>query len=184
MALCSDPKMVRSFLIWIIATAALANASAVHAQPDMRAARKFVVQFYNWYPYLASEDGPTPAWRCAVRKRANIFSDRLNYLLDRDFSEQDKCDDLIGLDFDPFLNTQDPAPHYEVGRIKFTRNGTYFADVYGIQAGIRRSKPDVDAVFRKKNAQWQFIDFFYQNGGKLSVMLSSSKPPCSVPRKK
>jgi hypothetical protein len=145
-------------------------------------ARAFVSQFYNWYVPQALQDRAEPAWHVALKKKSEDFAPPLARLLRADWAAQDKCEDLVGLDFDPFLNSQDPAQHYEVGEI--TREGSiYKAAIYSMQAGQRGSKPDVSASLKRSDGRWMFINFYYPDGGDLVTILKAPKLPCSSPRR-
>ena len=68
--------------------------------------------------------------------------------------------ELVGLDFDPVLNSQDPAAHYSVGAV-YTSNGHCFADVYALTAGKKGAKPEVIPELSLRNGKFQFENFHY-----------------------
>ena len=80
-----------------------------------------------------------------------------------DFAAQAKAPgEIVGLDFDPFLNSQDPCERYEVGLI--TQKGeTYLVNVYAICSGKKSSVADVVPEVLHKGSQWEFINFRYPN---------------------
>lgn len=158
---------------------ALTGVQLLNAQPA--SARAFVSGFYNWYVPLALKDRAEPAWLIPLREKKAEFAPQLIRLLQADAAAQSKCEDLVGLDFDPFLNSQDPAEHYEVGRIK--QQGSIFtAEIYRAQAGQRSSTPDVTASFAKRDHRWMFLNFYYSQGANLVALLKAPKLPCSSPR--
>lgn len=67
---------------------------------------------------------------------------------------------IVGLDFDPFLNTQDPCEHYEVGGI-VQREQTYRAQIFGVCSGKKSEKPDVIAQVERQRGRWIFVNFDY-----------------------
>ncbi len=69
---------------------------------------------------------------------------------------------VVGLDFDPFLNTQDPDDHYVVGQT--TRQGKRsLVEVYSVRSGKRSNKPDVIAELEWQGGLWVFVNFYYPN---------------------
>ena len=123
----------------------------------------FVQGFYAWYVPKALSDSSVPASEIALKERSSVFGPQLAAALKEDYAAQAKAPgEIVGLDFDPFLNTQDPCEHYEVGSI--TQKGdTYLVNVYAICSGKKGSVPDVVPEMLHKNSQWEFINFRYPN---------------------
>jgi hypothetical protein len=71
-------------------------------------------------------------------------------------------DEIVGLDFDPFLNTQDPCNRYEVGKA-IAKGNSYWVEVYGICSGKRSAKPDVWPEVVRVNGHWRFANFHYEH---------------------
>lgn len=181
----SDKQTKTSARLSIVLVAIFASAPfsslKLTAQSIDPSARAFVSQFYNWYVPQALQDRAEPTWHIALKKKDKEFAPPLARLLRADWAAQDKCEDLVGLDFDPFLNSQDPAQHYEVGEI--THEGRiYKVEIYSVQAGQRGSKPDVSASLERSDGRWMFINFCYPDGGDLVSILKAPKLPCSSPR--
>ncbi|MGH9616889.1 MAG: hypothetical protein ACRD28_09125, partial [Acidobacteriaceae bacterium] len=143
--------------------------------------RGFVEGFYQWYVPVALSDSATRTWDIALKGRRSDFSPELARLLSEDSAAQAKCEELIGLDFDPLLNTQDAAERYDVGEI--THEGQdYRAAIFSVQSGKRSEKPDVNAEFSEQEGHWVFVNFYYPDGTNLLKILKSPRPKCSVPR--
>ena len=143
--------------------------------------REFVEQFYKWYVPLALNDQTNRSWDAALKLAPPPFSPQLTKLLREDAHAQAECNELVGLDFDPFLYTQDPAQAYVVGKI--TEAGqNYRAELYSVDYGLRSKKPDLVAEFRQEEGHWLFVNFDYLSpkGDLLTVL--KSRPPCSEPR--
>ncbi len=70
----------------------------------------------------------------------------------------------LGLGFDPFLNSQNPASKYVVGRVDGTDEG-YAMEVYSVRDGRRHSKPDVIAVVENPHNSWVLTNFHYPDQG-------------------
>ena len=69
------------------------------------------------------------------------------------------------LDFDPILNTQDPAGRYIV-RSVIIKNGHCWANVYGVWSRpipAQSDKPQVVAEIEFKDGRWLFVNFHYPN---------------------
>jgi hypothetical protein len=143
--------------------------------------REFVEGFYKWYAPRALRDNATAAWNIALKFRSSDIGPQLAQLLKEDSTAQARCQELVGLDFDPFLNTQDPAERYEVGKI--TQKGKHFqAEIYSVQSGERSSKPALNAELSSDSGHWIFVNFHYPDGSDLLTILKSPRPACSVPR--
>lgn len=167
-------------LVVLIAIAGLCGVKLLNvSQPQ--SARAFVSGFYDWYVPLALQNHAEPTWRIALRHKQVDFDPSLVRLFQADAAAQDKCEDLVGLDFDPFLNSQDPAERYEVGDIEQQGN-TYTAKIYSVIEGQRSSRTEVSASFRRTNNRFVFVNFYYPNGGDLVTILDAPKLPCSAPR--
>jgi len=145
------------------------------AQDDSASVRKFVQEFYDWYAPLARQPSSVPAFVFALRKRPVAFSPSLAKALQDDADAQAKVtDDIVGIDWDPFLNTQDPEARYAVGEI--TRSGaTYRVEVRAVRAGRERAKPDVVAEVAGAAGQWRFVNFHSPDGDDLLRDLAKLK---------
>ena len=105
--------------------------------------------------------------------------------LREDATLQSNCGEIIGIDFDPFLLTQDPATSYEIGDIE-QKHRHYMAKVYRVEEGQRKETPDVIAeIARRSDGRWYFVNFYSPEISKgLVAILKSPMPKCSVPRPK
>jgi hypothetical protein len=124
----------------------------------------FVQEFYDWYtPIAASEK-----YRLTVSLSAKrlSFAPELWKMLVADDTAQSKADEIVGLDFDPILNTQDPSSRFIVKGAK-VENGRCNADVVGINQGAEDEHVMPELVLT--NGHWVFVNFHYQSwvAGKL-----------------
>ena len=78
--------------------------------------------------------------------------------------------EIVGLDFDPFLNAQDIAERYLVGKIT-PKGDHYLVEVFGVWAGQKNSNPDVVPELAFENGQWIFTNFHY---GKTSIPVNEN----------
>src|SRR5207253_10846874 len=84
-----------------------------------RPSREPLVQgFYDWYAPKAVSTTVGFACDLAIAYRSSDFSPQLVQELREDSAAQANVEGVIaGLDFDPFLDSQDPGERYEVGTI-------------------------------------------------------------------
>jgi hypothetical protein len=79
--------------------------------------------------------------------------------------------EIVGLDFDPVLNSQDFAEKYVPGKV--TRNGRRFlVEVFSVSAGKRSEIPAVTPELRHEGGRWVFTNFVYKVDGKTDDLLS------------
>jgi hypothetical protein len=121
--------------------------------------RKFTTHFYAWYIKAADTD------RIAVlrtKEMQQALAPELLQALKRDYEAQaqDKTGYIVGLDFDPFLATQDPCEQYEVRKI-VKKQDAYWAEIHGIGGCEAHSNPDLSAEVKSRNGVWVFTNFYY-----------------------
>ena len=127
-------------------------------------AQQFVSAFYAWYVPLALQPQGGATWERALTKKASWFGDEIGRRLREDAKAQAMVkDEIVGLDADPFLASQDPCERYEVG--KATKSGeSYRARVYAVCGGVRQAMPQVIAEVTSTKGQWVFVNFHYPDG--------------------
>jgi hypothetical protein len=161
-----------------MALVGLAGAAA-GAQPAAVSPKAFAEGFYRWYAPIAYGEDVSRAWELAVKVRKSSFSSELVQLITRDAAAQTRCSEVVGLDFDPFLSTQDPAERYELGPI-IQDNQSYHVDVYPVMNGTRTKTPSVKAEFVKQERRYFFTNFiFYDLKTDLLTVLKLPIPACS-----
>ena len=145
----------------LAASACLPQARDGKNGKTMEAVGAFARGFYDSYVPVALRDNPVPASDIALKKRPTVFSPELFRALKQDSEAQAKSHGyVVGIDFDPFLATQDPCEHYEVGQV--TQKGrSYRVDIYGVCSGKRNEKPDVIAEVAQQDGSWAFTNFLY-----------------------
>ena len=80
-----------------------AGAAAI---PDRDLVRNFVSTFYSWYVPIATSDKKEPSSTIAIQKRYDCFDAPLLSALKKDAAAQTASPtEIVGLDFDPFLNS-------------------------------------------------------------------------------
>lgn len=142
---------------------AAAQARPADAQQPPDSLARVLQSFLDWYVPLALGDHQGPAWTVVLGQQNQQWrlSLELKRVLRADSAAQARAHGVIvGLDFDPFLNSQDPREHYEVGAAN--RSGrAYFVDIYGIRAGTREDTPVVVVEVLRVGGRWVFVNFHY-----------------------
>lgn len=139
---------------------------------DRVAALQFVQEFYDWYVPKASKLAVDPV-KDALRSKAAWFASELRKALLEDIEAQQKArDEIVGLDFDPFLNGQDPGVRYVVVGAK-AKGKTWLVSLHAVAAGMRSSKPAVVAVVEQGEKGWRFVNFEYPGGDDLRTILKN-----------
>jgi hypothetical protein len=125
----------------------------------------FVKNFYDWYVPKANMTHTGPASDLALKYRRHTFSSELYTALEEDSEARAKVagkGEIVGIDFDPFLFSQDPCERYVVGNV--TRKGNrYWVEVFGLCSGKKSATPDVVPELMTKDGQWFFVDFHRGN---------------------
>ena len=156
----------------------LALSSSVARCEDMPGScRKFTQEFYGWYVPLILNDkrGVEAASSWAIKLRPTSFSRELLNALTEDMKEQRKAPgEIVGIDFDPFLNSQDPASEYAVGKVS-VKNGKCFADTHSVDSGKRSLNAEVVTELQFKQGKWSFTNFHYAKKTNLLGILKGLK---------
>jgi len=161
--------MKRAALI-LLALSFLSAPAAWADQQTQRRASDFVQRFYDWYVPIAHKSNDAQTMAMVMRKRA-AFDPPLLRALKEDAEAQSRVpDDIVGLDFDPFLNAQDPDDKYVAGEVSETA-GLYLVNVYGVRKGKREAKPSVVAELKPAKDSFVFTNFRYGTDGDLVGIL-------------
>ena len=154
-------------ILFISAQSAMGQGAAAPAQSQ--ACAEFVGQFYNWY--LAKEDelmkgnSQKSALEVSLVEKKSSFSPGLVKALNEDLAASRKSPgEIVGLDFDPFLDAQDLGERYLVGKAT-PKDDHYWVEVFGVWGGKKSAKPDVVPELVLENGHWIFINFHYENTG-------------------
>ncbi len=162
------------------AVAALLGASMISgwalaapaAKPDdasEQSARLFVQRFYDWYlqRVLAASEQQQKSPKAkdfgfidGVRQRPTWFSAELRRLLEEDMVAARRCSsEQVGIDWDPFLETQDPSPAYTASKVERTPQGFRVSvDFHDKQTGVVET-PMAQADISFVDRHWIFVDF-------------------------
>lgn len=171
---------------WILVPLVSMAASGVAAggQPsEPSSAQKFVENFYTWYIQSENKFSDLSMDEFALRKKPQWFSAAIAQGLREDEAAAAKSPgEVVGLDFDPFLNAQDVCEPYKTGKV--TRvDKAYRVEVFGSCPEPGSKNPDVIAAVEKKNGAWVFVDFYYPGQGDLFSVLQALKEEREKPGK-
>ena len=149
------------------AALAMLIASQVDAAPlDAQSVRSFVQSFYTWYASGVHDVSPLEV---VLAKRPSVLSPELFRALKADDDAQRKVpDDIVGLDFDPFLNSQEQAGRYTVGAITMS-DGIYRVEVRDLHS----KQPAVIAQVASGDGKPVFVNFLYPGNGDLLRILKT-----------
>jgi hypothetical protein len=111
----SISKIAICFSLFFMLPCSAVPQQKINSSDVRKSLQRFVQDFYDWYVPKAFGDHTGPAWDFALKYRKQAFSSELFRALQEDSDAQAKATDLVGLDFDPFLNSQDPCEQYEAG---------------------------------------------------------------------
>jgi hypothetical protein len=139
-------------------------ASSAAAQES---ATTFVQRFYDAYLKTA------PRWAQTVQNRRALFEPSLADALKADAAAQAKVEgEIVGLDFDPFLGSQDPGPRFEARRAAAIPGGQR-VEVFDLTSP---AKPMVLVDVAPKAGSWIVTDFHYRDvGDDLRAILKALK---------
>ena len=151
--------------------------AALQAQGAKRedSVRKFVQDFYHWYAPIAGKSDKGTPFAIAVKQRPSSFSPELLQALRYDAEAQAKAvGETVGLDFDPFLNSQDPSNRFVIGQISLKHDG-YWVDVRTPKSEKTHAQTSVIAVVNQSGGHWFFTNFRFPNGDDLLKTLQTLK---------
>jgi hypothetical protein len=139
----------------------LVRGQEARASDAQQSPQRYVQRFLDWYVPVARKSNRGPAWALALKHDSSDFSPDIARALEADFRAQAKVkDEVVGLDGDPFLDSQDLCERYEAGGV--VRSGSIVrVDVRGVCAGKRSAQPDVVAELVERNGAWVFVNFLY-----------------------
>lgn len=156
-----------ALLLLMCITCSFRLAAQSRARQDNELCRQFTQTFYNWYVskvFESFDHKDADALLEALDYKPQPFSRELVQGIRTVRGEEKKSHEAI-LDFDPILNTQDPAEHYVVRNVT-ERNGHFFADIYGVwnkPVPDLGKEPQVVAEMTHIQGRWIFINFHYPN---------------------
>jgi hypothetical protein len=124
-----------------------------------RVARDAVARFYAWY--VPTSANAAEVDMRALRDKRWHFSPAIAAALRADSVAAARSPgEIVGLDMDPFLNSQDPCSGYAPTSVR--RSGkTFLVDVHGTGECARHAGPDVTVRVEFKGTVPVFANFIY-----------------------
>lgn len=148
-----------SFPIYVVAQSTQGNEDS--------SCRRFTQEFYDWYAPLVQDISPNAvsvAQRKIREREPEVLSLGLLRALPADNEAQELAKgELVGLDFDPIVGSQDPADHYEARKLHLEGNRCS-VEVWRASpndTAEKSDKPDVVAVLAQESGRWRFVNFKY-----------------------
>jgi hypothetical protein len=144
------------FVHLAVLMAVLAQLGRAQTGVSEASCREFVQSFYDnyWNQYSAKIHDPNfslPGLDSVLSRNPPVLSRRLIDLIRKDEQESRKKQEVGNLDFDPFLNSQDPDGKYRVTKVDVA---------YGLcRAAIDRAH--VSAELKQAGDSWIFVNFHY-----------------------
>lgn len=156
--------------VTVVAAGLCSTARAQQADAGASAAARAVVAgFYEWY------GTGTRGVAAALDEKRAAFSEELHLALKADVDAKARANgEIVGLDYDPFLNSQDPCAQYAVGGVT-PRSGAYSVDVFAVCDGAREERPSVIVDVRLVKGTWVIADVRDRDGSSLLATLKRSR---------
>jgi len=127
--------------------------------PASESARKAVDDFYAWYVPM-QHDTPMASMR-AIRERRTSFGADLAAALRADSAASSQSPgEVVGLDGDPFLNSQDPCEHYATTGVAEV-GSRFLVQVVGSGKCEAHTNADVTVEVTPANGRLLFTNFVY-----------------------
>jgi len=152
--------------IWC-AVFAITSGSAMAQAPsgaDEISCRRFAQAFYDWYAPFTQKRLNGPAWDVALQHNADAFAPDLLQALKLDTEAQAQANgEIVGIDFDPFVGSQDPAGRYEARRVTLQENRCS-VEVWRASpndTAAKSEKPEALAELIRDKGHWRFSNFRY-----------------------
>lgn len=129
--------------------------------------------FYFWYVALPESRNGQPGWAMALDRKPPVLSARLRRALAADLASKARASGMIeGIDFDPFLDGQDPCLRFAIGKTRSEGAHELVQVVPTCDAASRRKPINVALV--RSGAQFVIDDIVYADGRTLHRALAAS----------
>lgn len=144
-------------------TVALQQAQVPAESAEEKSCRQFVQDFYDWYfgrlNIETKKQTAGPMTYEVLSLKPQVLSPELRRMLKEDSDAQARNhDEIVGLDFDPFINAQDWEGTYRVEHVTL-KGGVCHASMWGTDSGAKRKI--VGPELRFENQKWIFVNFHY-----------------------
>ena len=151
-----QPQLIVVLLLGILLVTP--RRSSAQGQPTKDDVRVAVQRFYNWYVPFSVNAHERP-WMAALQHAGIAFSPELVRALVQDSIAQARSgDELVGLDYDPFLNAQDACEHYTVRSVRQV-GARYLVTIGGGGGCDSSSAPRIVAEVTARHDTLVFVNF-------------------------
>jgi hypothetical protein len=150
-------------------------------------ARAFVQGFYDWYVQPDAERSV----EVVLKTKSDVLAPDLSQALQADLEASAKePEEVVGLDFDPFLNAQEQAYRYQVGEA-VERAGRYRLAVFGFWGDQARPQKHHDLTVEVgcTATACRFENFLYPESGPtherdlVGVLKALAKQRAAAPKR-
>ena len=133
--------------------------------------RAFVQDFYNWYIKIINSNSNLDGTDLIIKFRKTSFDPELLRQLKLDEDANAKAKEIVGLDFDPFVDAQEFADKYQAGKVTI-QGSNCLVEVRGFwgkdnvpikNSNKKAQEPDVIPELAFRNGAWVFVNFHYPN---------------------
>jgi hypothetical protein len=120
---------------------------------EEQSCKAFVQGFYDWYwnQFAVDPKADHHTYDDALTLRPTVLSENLTRLIKRDDARAKAAGGIANLDFDPFLNSQDPTGKYDVVEVS----------VNGAVCRTKLSQRDIDVESKRNGTGWVFSNIHY-----------------------
>jgi hypothetical protein len=152
---------IPTVLALILLAGHLPQARGQNPHATDAACKAYVQKFFDYYLKEAGRESKETADIRAIKSKNFAFSEELKTQLKADDAAAAKSPgEIVGLDFDPFLNSQEQPEHYVAEKVSH-KGDHYLVSVYSVSGGKKEAKPAVTPELELKNKQWTFVNFHY-----------------------
>jgi hypothetical protein len=131
------------------------------ADPAGQSCRVFVQKFYDWYWNQFADKADDASfdprklhvYDDALLLKPAALSQELIRLIKKDSARSKATGEIVNLDFDPFLNSQDPSGKYVVGNVEIANDVCHASIDKGHEV----------AELKKSGTSWLFVNFRYSH---------------------
>ena len=153
------------------------NSGGTAAAAATASPKDFVQGFYDWYVTSKENEPDVRGMDVALKQKKQFFDAVLyKHLWEDEAASEKSPGEVVGLDFDPFVNANGLIYNKYVAGPAVNKDGAYRVPVYGIDAGKKTPKPVLEAEVATKNGHCVFTNFHYgkseypENENLLSVL--------------
>jgi hypothetical protein len=166
------PAISRTRRVAALLSVVVAGCNSATKGPTIEDARRSVADFYTWYVPLARST-PEADMR-AIRERQASFSTGLVEALRADsIARAGSPSEVVGLDGDPFLNSQDPCDRYApIGASE--RDGRFFVEILGSGGCASHTAADVTVEAMPTDHGLVFTNFVYSSKPRADLLSTLS----------